>query len=396
MSPLTDLLAAIRRDDAEGVRRLATLDVVNALAPDGDDDDGESLVSLAVVGGHFAAAQALVDAGANVDTPDDVDCTPLATALMTGNAAGARWLLAHGAIASGSGDEAPLWHAIEAASGQGADWLALLDELLDHGASASMASEEGMTAMHLAATCEMPAVVELLARHGAEVDARDESGETPLEWLVRRRRAFDDSDANPASDIPDEWPDTVRLERTVRALVVAGARLDQPNPAGVLPIELARRAKLPEALLALVRPPGYRRPTSDLLRPAMVTALLSNAVAGLTALVASLEGPEFDAADPRLVALVVALQGLGTVGASLGLLVLGGVFERRARHPRGSFAPPALLLVGVVLAAPVLLGLDGLARAVTFGVTLVATGPLLVALLVSLSPESQGSSDGMR
>ncbi len=392
---MNDLLAAIRRDDAQGVRRLATLDVVDALAPEGDDDEGEPLVSVAVLGGHFAAAQALVDAGANVDTPDDVEHPPLTTALWSGNAAAARWLLAHGATASGAGDDSPLWQAIESAGGQGSDWLTLLGEMLDHGASASMAGEDGLTAMHLAASEELPAVIELLAQRGADVDARDERGATPLESVLRRR-VFDDADADPASPIPDEWPDTVRLERTVRALVKAGARLDRPGRGGMLPFELARRAKLPEPVLALVRPAGYRRSTSDVVHSAVVTALVSNAVAAVTAFIAALEGAEFDGADPRLVALVVLLQGLGTVGTSAGLLALGSVFEGRAHRPRAAFVPPALVLVGAALSAPLVLGLDGLARAVTFGVTLVACGPLVAALGLSLSAERPGQDDGAR
>jgi ankyrin repeat protein len=61
------------------------------------DSDGETALSKAAFWGDVEAVEALLAAGANVDEPGDMGCTPLYYAVTEGHAKAAETLLAHGA-----------------------------------------------------------------------------------------------------------------------------------------------------------------------------------------------------------------------------------------------------------------------------------------------------------
>jgi ankyrin repeat protein len=58
--------------------------------------------------------------------------------------------------------------------------------LLDAGAAATHTSDNGDTALHAAAATNQPAVIELLAQRGADINAKNKNGQTPLSLTLPR------------------------------------------------------------------------------------------------------------------------------------------------------------------------------------------------------------------
>jgi ankyrin repeat protein len=58
--------------------------------------------------------------------------------------------------------------------------------LLDAGAAVTHAGDNGDTALHAAAATNQPAVIELLAQRGADVNARNKNAQTPLSLTLPR------------------------------------------------------------------------------------------------------------------------------------------------------------------------------------------------------------------
>lgn len=66
------------------------------------------------------------------------------------------------------------------------DVVAAVRALLDAGAAAAHAGDNGDTALHAAAATNQPAVIELLAQRGADVNAKNKNGQTPLSLTLPR------------------------------------------------------------------------------------------------------------------------------------------------------------------------------------------------------------------
>jgi ankyrin repeat protein len=70
-----------------------------------------------------------------------------------------------------------------------ADVLTAVRALLDAGAAVTHTSDNGDTALHAAAATNQPAVIELLAQRGADVNAKNKNGQTPLSLTLPRASA---------------------------------------------------------------------------------------------------------------------------------------------------------------------------------------------------------------
>jgi ankyrin repeat protein len=118
----------------------------------------------------------------------------------------------------------------------------VIKALLKAGADARIADAAGRTALHFAARELQPEIVRHLLDAGAEVDAQDQNGNTPL---------FD------AVFATQDEPTTLRL------LVAAGADMKLKNKHGVSPLGLVQdvdHPNLKEWLRSAPRPASEARP----------------------------------------------------------------------------------------------------------------------------------------
>ncbi len=116
---------------------------------------GFSALQFAVAGGHLDATRALLEAGVTLEDRDD---------------------------------EAGM-HPIQLAARPGSETAFLVRLLLERGAPPDPpAARSGNRALHLAVGMAEPEVVQLLLDAGADPDARNRDGETPLIWAARGGR----------------------------------------------------------------------------------------------------------------------------------------------------------------------------------------------------------------
>ena len=158
--------------------------LVLALAVLGAGGRGNSPVADAAERGDLEVVRTLLRDGADVNTAQSDGRTALHWAAIRNDIEIARTLLYAGATVRATtrlGGYTPLHLASRAGSAEVAGLM------LEAGADPNVFTSTGVTAMHFAADADAPAVVALLAAHGADVDARDTFSErTPLMFAAVR------------------------------------------------------------------------------------------------------------------------------------------------------------------------------------------------------------------
>lgn len=193
---------------------------------------------------HIEIIKSLLDAGANPDTISptylyDILDTPLIWALQSKQTRIVRLLLnnhANPRIISHDG-ETCLFYAVQF---DGGDALALTSLLLMHGADVNAHNRGGETPLIAATqTATDPALIKLLLDHGADVSARGPEGRTSLFEILFNHQWFNDSDTFPAAklliDAGVDVNDTDKSGESVLQMSV-GTK--------VFPLLLSRGAKL--------------------------------------------------------------------------------------------------------------------------------------------------------
>jgi ankyrin repeat protein len=191
----TPLQWAVYNGDAREVERLLAAGADVALA----NDYGATPVSLAAEVADTEILKTLLDAGANADSPNGDGQTALMTVARTGNVEAAKALLEHGAT-------------IDARESFG-----------------------GQTALMWASARRHPEMIEFLVAHGADIDARS----TPREYQRHvtaegRPKSLDSGGFTPLLYAARE-----NCIACIDVLLKHGADIDLPDPDGVSPLLLA-------------------------------------------------------------------------------------------------------------------------------------------------------------
>jgi uncharacterized protein len=215
--------------------------------------------------GDRSAALEQIRAGADVNMAQGDGTTPLHWAVYKVDAELVELLLERGAkpdVRNAYGSS-PLAEAVKLGD------AGLVDRLLAAGADVESPNEDGQTALMLAARAGWLDVAKTLVEHGADVNAKERwRGQTALMWAadgnfpdlaefliargadVRLRAAANSWDAQITSEPRAQYRPTGGLtpllyaarsgcSRCVRAILDAGADINQPNPDGVTPLMVA-------------------------------------------------------------------------------------------------------------------------------------------------------------
>ena len=244
--------------------RTTSLAIVLLLAACSSAGAQERLADLIQAGNRTAALEQ-IRGGADVNAAQGDGTTPLHWAVYKVDAELVTALLKRGATpnASNKYGSTPLAEAVKVAD------TGLVETLLDAGADVEAPNQDGQTALMLAARAGALEVAEQLIEHGADVNAAEAwRGQTALMWAVDGNypdlaQLLIGKGANVhARAVTNEWRTQITSEpraqyrptggltpllyaarsgctRCVRALVEAGADINQPNPDGVTPLMVA-------------------------------------------------------------------------------------------------------------------------------------------------------------
>jgi ankyrin repeat protein len=158
----------------------------------------------------------LLTRGAAVDAQTPMGETPLCLAVQRGyDLAVIRTLLAHGAR-----PDAALKHAVWRSREDAAEVVAAL---LDAGASVAVRDALGETPLHWAAHLGSAKTARMLIDHGADLRSRDLQMQTPLHLALNRLEL-----------------DAAETTAVVRVLMVAGAEAEAADALGRTPLAMAR------------------------------------------------------------------------------------------------------------------------------------------------------------
>ena len=173
---------------------------------------GIKKIHLAVLRGDLANTQAQVNAGTDINAPDEVGNTPLHLALGLGETVIAEWLISQGSnLQVKANDGRSVVHAA-AAGGQ----VELLKKLVAEELKLKTKTALGQGLLHLACAAGQTETIEWLLGQGQTATAPDANGNTPLHTAVIHGRAG-----------------------LVKPLIDAGADLKQLNTLGQAAIHLA-------------------------------------------------------------------------------------------------------------------------------------------------------------
>lgn len=226
-----ELHCEAERGELSAVRRLlAKCAAVNAVY------QGTTALCQAASHGHAAVVQCLIARGAAFD----VGLSPIFAAAQHGHVEVVRKLVAAAAGTPGVLDRQDnkgrtcLWHA------SSSDWqhgTQIVQLLLDAGVAVDSADDVGMTPLHAAASCGRHEAVRLLLAAKAAVECRDSEGRTALMCAVQGRELRHSRWAS----TPAKYSSTPGHKAVVQELLAAGADVDAADNSSNTPLHAAVR-----------------------------------------------------------------------------------------------------------------------------------------------------------
>jgi uncharacterized protein len=203
---------------------------LHAAAPDAGD--GTTPLHWAVYNTDAEEVRRLIRSGADVNARNDYGATPLTEAAETGNVEIIGQLLKAGADPESSNDDGQTAFMILARTSN----IPAAELLLKHRAKINAAEKwRGQTALIWAAAEQQPAMVTLLIRHGADVNARS----TVNDWKRYVTAEGRKQDRNPGGFTPLLYAARQGCLECARALIKGGARVNLADPDGITPLLMA-------------------------------------------------------------------------------------------------------------------------------------------------------------
>ncbi|MEJ1249636.1 ankyrin repeat domain-containing protein [Denitratimonas tolerans] len=172
---LTPLMAAVR-DSYHGRPDAVQMLLTNGADPRPIDDTGQTALHAAARAADPAIAALLLDAGAPLDVLDAQGASPLGVAAALGNLDVARYLIERRAAVEPRGGDP----AVVLAATREDDDPAMLQLLLRHRAQVDARDRLGRTALHAACLRNNHRIAAALLAAGAHADIADGQGVTPL------------------------------------------------------------------------------------------------------------------------------------------------------------------------------------------------------------------------
>ncbi|KAK4083776.1 uncharacterized protein Triagg1_1438 [Trichoderma aggressivum f. europaeum] len=252
------------------------------------DANGQAPLSLAAKFGHENIVKWLVEKGACLETKDNNNRTPLSliaetlhpkissymtakyndtTTTYPGPSIILDWvkpeIIAEYLIEKGanietedSNDETPLMLAIKSAQ------TSLTACLIDNGANLEAKDENGDTLLTWAIKNEKSDLIAHLIEKGADLEARDENGDTVLTWTIKQQKSdlgtyliekgarLDAKDEN--GDTLLTWAIKKRKTDLVTQLIEKGADLEATDRSGQTPLILATKSEQKSLMICLI------------------------------------------------------------------------------------------------------------------------------------------------
>ena len=240
-------------------------DMVEALIAKGADKkvvclNGRTLLHCAAAGGIVDLMGRLLKEGYPLDGPDRYGRTPLFLAAQAGSDAGAEFLLSKGANVMARefwGSSTPLHVATFSGN------LRLLEVLVKHGADVNALNDEGSTPLLYISQAGRAEVMDWLIEHGAKLDARNDLNETALSYpLVNGfqglvEKLWPRAEALKTRDLLEKYPlhraAYLGYEQPAAFLLEKGLPVDSRDESGRTPFQRAAQGgnvKLARMLLA--------------------------------------------------------------------------------------------------------------------------------------------------
>lgn len=179
-----DFFTRIIRDDAPGIAAL----VQRGFDPNTVSEKGETGLTQAFKLESYRAAQGLIALPATkVNQANSKGETPLMLAAIKGQLDAAKALIARGADVNREG-WTPLHYAVSVPSEDGSD-LKMVALLIEHHAYIDAASPNGTTPLMMAAQYGTRSAVQLLLKEGADPKAKNQQGQTAIDFATRAERS---------------------------------------------------------------------------------------------------------------------------------------------------------------------------------------------------------------